>query len=226
MNQLSSNPADAGQTHNSSPFYLRYLTTSDGCLTRLDRSFFEGDTVEVAKRLLGTLLVRIVGGRRLSGRIVEVEAYRGEEDPASHAFRGMTRRNSVMFGKPGRAYVYFTMGMHWCLNVTTEKPGQAGAALVRALEPREGVDFMFKLRGQRRLVDLTSGPAKLTMAMAIDGKLNGEDLTSSKRLFLESGQAPREVGATSRVGISRGVEFKWRFFEKQSRFVSKGEPSA
>jgi len=181
--------------------------------------------VEVSKKLLGSVLVRVVRGRRISGRIVEIEAYRGAEDPASHAFRGMTRRNRVMFGEPGHAYVYFTMGMHWCLNVTTEEPGKAGAALIRALEPLEGIDFMMRLRGQRRIEDLTSGPAKLTQALKIDGKMNGEDLAESHRLFIERGQIVEAIGVSSRVGISRGAEHMWRFFEQGSGFVSKGKPS-
>jgi DNA-3-methyladenine glycosylase len=195
-------------------------------MTRLGRAFFEGDTVEVSKRLLGSVLVRVVRGRRATGRIVEVEAYRGAEDPASHAYRGMTARNRVMFGEPGRAYVYFTMGMHWCLNVTTEEPDKAGAVLVRALEPIEGIDLMSRRRGVRSLEELTNGPAKLTEALGVDGKMNGEDLTTSVRLFLESGRRVRDVGVSSRVGVSRGTEWNWRFFAKDNRFVSKGKPSA
>jgi DNA-3-methyladenine glycosylase len=195
-------------------------------MARLGLLFFEGDTVEVSKRLLGCILVRVLRGRRIAGRIVEVEAYRGAEDPASHAYRGMTRRNVVMFGEPGHAYVYFTMGMHWCLNITTEEPGTAGAVLVRALEPFEGVDMMVRRRGRNRLEELTNGPAKLTQALSIDGGMNGEDLTRSRRLFLERGRRVKDIGTSSRVGISSGTEHKWRFFLKGSRFVSKGKPSA
>jgi DNA-3-methyladenine glycosylase len=195
-------------------------------MARQGRAFFEGDTVEVSKRLLGSVLVRAVGGRRTAGRIVEVEAYRGAEDPASHAYRGMTARNRVMFGEPGRAYVYFTMGMHWCLNVTTEEPGEAGAVLVRALEPIEGIDLMSKRRGVKPMEELTNGPAKLTEALGIDGKMNGEDLTTSTRLFLERGRGVKDIGVSPRIGISRGTERNWRFFAKGNRFVSKGKPSA
>jgi len=194
-------------------------------MARLGREFFEGDTVVVSRRLLGCVLVRVSHGRRIAGRIVEVEAYRGAEDPASHAFRGMTRRNRVMFGEPGHAYVYFTMGMHWCLNVTTEEPGKAGAALIRALEPLEGIDFMMRQRGVRRVEDLADGPAKLTRALKIDGKMDGEDLAESRRLFLERGPSVKAIGVSSRVGISRGAEHKWRFFETGNKFVSKGKPS-
>ncbi len=198
----------------------------DDSMPRLGRHFFEGDTLEVGKRLLGCILVRMTDGSRIVGRIVEVEAYRGADDTASHAHRGMTKRNEVMFGKPGRAYVYFTMGMHWCLNVTTEKRGTAGAVLIRALEPLEGIDLMVGQRGRMALGKLTNGPAKLTQALSIDGGMNGEDLATSKRLFLERGHPPKDIGRSSRIGISSGTEHQWRFFEKGSRFVSKKTPSA
>jgi len=194
-------------------------------MARLGRPFFKGDTVEVAKRLLGCTLVRVADGRRIAGRIVEVEAYRGSEDPASHAYRGMTNRNKVMFGEPGHAYVYFTMGMHWCLNVTTEEPGKAGAVLVRALEPVEGIDLMAKRRRGRRLDELVSGPAKLTKALGIDGRMNGEDLATSPRLYLERGPKVKELGVSSRVGVSSGTEREWRFFVRGNEFVSRGKPS-
>lgn len=195
-------------------------------MTALGRRFFAGDTLDVARRLLGCILVRVVGGGRVAGRIVELEAYCGTDDPAGHAFRGMTQRNAVMFGEPGHAYVYFTMGMHWCLNVTTEKKGTPGAVLVRALEPLEGVGFMIRERGTSTLEELTAGPAKLTKALRIDGRLNGEDLTKSRRLFLERGPRVKRPGVSSRVGISEGTERRWRFYVRGSRFVSKGKPSA
>ena len=167
-----------------------------------------------------------MNGSRTAGRIVEVEAYRGVDDPASHAYRGITKRNEVMFGDSGHAYVYFTMGMHWCLNVTTEKPGTAGAVLIRALEPSEGVAMMARRRGTSVLQELTNGPAKLTQAMSIDGALNGENLMTSRRLFLERGRSVTDVGVSSRIGISVGTERRWRFFSKGSKFVSKKKPSA
>lgn len=182
--------------------------------------------MEVAKRLLGCHLVRVLDRRRLAGRIVEVEAYRGEDDPASHAYGGMTERNRVMFGEEGHAYVYFTMGMHWCLNVTTERVGKAGAVLIRAMEPTEGLDLMMRNRGVERTVGLTDGPAKLTQALGIDGGLNGEDMVTSRRLFLEKGRPPKSVASSPRVGVSRGTELKWRFFERGSRFVSRAKPAA
>ncbi len=194
-------------------------------MKRLGPRFFQRDTLDVARGMLGSKLVRVLDGKRLAGRIVEVEAYLGAEDPASHAYGGMTQRNRVMFGEPGCAYVYFTMGMHWCLNVTTERPGKAGAVLIRAIEPMEGVRQMLRRREGRPLEELANGPAKLTEAMGIDGRMNGENLVLSRRLFLERGPQARDVEAGPRVGISVGVEHRWRFFVGGNRFVSKGRPS-
>ena len=191
-------------------------------LGRLPRSFFERDSVQVARELLGCTLVRVVKGRRRSGTIVEAEAYRGPMDPASHAFRGRSKRNEVMFGEGGHAYVYFVYGFHNCVNVTTERVGVPGAVLVRALEPKEGLGSMMKDRGVGLPEEVASGPGKLTRALAIDRRLNGEDLVTSGRLFLEFGPPPERIGRSARVGVSRGTELPWRFFAQGSRFVSKG----
>ena len=193
-------------------------------MTRQGRRFFEGYTPKVAKALLGTLLVRVVDGERLSGTIVETEAYRGASDPASHAYGGKTKRNAVMFGEGGHAYVYFSYGFHWCLNVTTEPAGKAGAVLVRAVEPIEGLEQMLRNRSLDLDEHVTDGPGKLTQALGIDSGLNGEDLVTSDRLFIEEGKKVEGTGSSSRVGIQRGVEFKWRFFVKGNRFVSKAKP--
>ncbi|TLX99426.1 MAG: DNA-3-methyladenine glycosylase, partial [Thaumarchaeota archaeon] len=176
-------------------------------MERLPRSFFEDYTPSVAKRLLGQLLVRRIGRRFLSGMLVEVEAYRGRDDPASHAFRGETPRNRVMFGEVGKAYVYFTYGFHHCLCVKTERKGVPGAILVRALEPLEGIELMKKNRGKEELTELASGPGKLTQALKIDRRLNGEDLVLSERLFLARGKdAALEIRDSSRIGVDRGLE--------------------
>jgi len=193
-------------------------------MTRLARWFFERYTPKVAKALLGTILVRVVDGERLSGIIVETEAYRGAEDPASHAYRGRTGRNYVMFGEGGHAYVYFSYGSHWCLNVTTERAGKAGAVLIRAVEPREGLERMSMNRGPNLKERLTDGPGKLTQAFGIDSNLNGEDLVTSDRLFFEEGPKVKRVESSSRVGIRQGVEFRWRFFAEGNRYVSKARP--
>jgi DNA-3-methyladenine glycosylase len=194
-------------------------------MEKLPRSFFEDYTPSVAKRLLGQLLVRRIGKQLLSGMLVEVEAYRGQDDPASHAFRGESPRNRVMFGEAGRAYVYFTYGFHHCLNVKTERKGVAGAILIRALQPLEGIELMKKNRGKEEVRELANGPGKLTQALKIDRRLNGEDLVRSERLFLAKGRdTPLEIRDSSRIGIDRGLEFKWRYFIGGNQFVSKAKP--
>ena len=194
--------------------------------SRLRRPFFERYTPSVARELLGCRLVRIINDERVSGFIVETEAYRGQRDPASHAFRGRTRRNEVMFGPAGLAYVYFTMGAHFCLNITTERKEIPAAVLIRAIEPVEGIGAMELNRGLDDLNRLADGPGKLTKALGIDRDLDGEDIVKSRRLFLERGTKPKRILTSSRVGISAGKSFKWRFFVQGSQFVSNAKPSA
>lgn len=149
-------------------------------LAVLPRGFYDRDPLEVAPDLLGKVLVSHVGPSRRSARIVEVEAYRGDEDPASHAFRGRTRRNAVMFGPPGHLYVYFTYGMHFCANVVCWPEGRAGAVLLRAAEPLEGIEAMRRARAAARTDrDLASGPAKLCQAFGFDRSYDGMDLVPS-----------------------------------------------
>lgn len=170
---------------------------------RLDRSFYARPTLEVAQELLGTRLVRVLDGQRLSGIIVEAEAYIGEEDTACHASRGRTPRTEVMYGPPGHAYVYFIYGMHYCLNVVTEREGYPAAVLIRTIVPEEGLDVMRAHRPGRRDRELTNGPGKLCAALAIDRGFNGVDLCTSDVLFIEQGQAVRaeDVVTTPRIGI-------------------------
>jgi DNA-3-methyladenine glycosylase len=193
-------------------------------LARLQRKFFEAYTPKVARSLLGALLVRVVDGERLSGWVVETEAYRGASDPASHAYRGETPRNSVMFGGSGRAYVYFTMGMHHCLNLTAEPAGTPGAVLIRAMEPVEGLKTMLKTRDVNSAEAVAIGPGKLTQALRIDRCLNGEDVVTSRRLFLEEWKEVSDVGTSQRIGVSRGRAQRWRFFVKGNPFVSRAKP--
>lgn len=190
--------------------------------SRLGRRFFQRYTPDVARGLLGCRLVRVVGGKRLTGVIVETEAYRGRGDPASHAYPGRTARNAVMFGEAGHAYVYFSYGVHYCLNVTAEGRGRPGAVLVRALEPLEGVLEMVENRRVKGGNHTADGPGRLTQALGIDKELNGEDLVISKRLFIEPGAKPARVRRSKRIGISRGIERKWRFFIADNEFVSSG----
>jgi DNA-3-methyladenine glycosylase len=181
----------------------------------------------VARGLLGARLVRRLGGVRLSGRVVEVEAYIGSGDTACHASKGRTARTEVMFGPPGRAYVYFTYGMHWMLNAVTEEEGFPAAVLIRAIEPIEGVEAMRRRRKARREEDIARGPARLCQALAIDGALNGTDLIGGKDLFFEAGEPPGDgdVVATPRIGIDYAAagdrEAPWRFALAGSPFTSR-----
>jgi DNA-3-methyladenine glycosylase len=193
---------------------------------RLLRPFFERYTPTVARDLLGRVLVRVVEGRRLSGVIVETEAYRGARDPASHAYRGRTARNEVMYGEAGYTYVYFAYGFHHMLNLTTEAAGTPGAVLIRAIEPLEGASIMMANRGVGSLETAANGPGNLTKALRIDRSLNGEDTVTSRRLFIENGAKTAKVAVSSRVGIAVGASYKWRFYVEGSRFLSKGRPSA
>jgi DNA-3-methyladenine glycosylase len=166
------------------------------------------------------VLVREIEGRRLAGRVVEVEAYRGSDDPASHSYRGVTKRNALMFGDPGHAYVYFSYGFHWCLNLTTEGKGKPGAVLLRALEPLEGIEEMERRRGTTEVWNLTSGPGKLTKALGIDGGMNGEDVVTSSALYVLRGEPATDVAASSRIGIRVGLQHQWRYFVKGDPNVS------
>lgn len=168
----------------------------------LKKDFYHRDTIQVAKNLLGKKLVRRQKGRILSGMIVETEAYLSRSDSASHAYKGQTPRNSVMFGPAGRAYVYFIYGMHYMLNVVTEEKGSPGAVLIRAVEPLNGLHQM-QARRKKCGRDLTNGPAKLCQAMAIDKFLNGWDLTCGKTLWLEEYKAMPDtcVIRGPRIGI-------------------------
>ena len=156
------------------------------------------------------------------GRIVEVEAYRGPRDPASHAYR-RTARSEVMWGTPGTAYVYLSYGNHSCLNVVTEPRGRAGAVLLRALEPITGVALMQQRRHTRNLRLLASGPGRLTQAMGITPAHNRADLVTGP-LYLARGPRPRVVAATPRIGISVATEVRWRFVERGSPFLSRPAP--
>lgn len=176
------------------------------------RSFYARDTVKVAKCLLGKRLVRVKGRCRMEGRIVEVEAYRGLDDPASHAFRGQTLRNAPMFGEPGHAYIYFTYGNHYCLNITTQQTGTPGAVLIRAIEPVKGLQAMRRLRPNVSDSNLTNGPGKLTKALGIDRELNEVDMTKPGQLFIaDSDETNFKIAKSARVGISSGTDLLWRF---------------
>lgn len=184
--------------------------------------FYRQDTFKLVPKILGKILVRKIGRRLLAGRIVEVEAYVGN-DPASHAANGMTDRNRPMYEDGGIAYVYFTYGMHFCFNIVTERKGFPAALLVRALEPITGIEEMKKARKTDNLKNLTNGPAKLCQALRIDRALNGMRLDGGELFIADDGFRTREgdVGSSTRVGIKTGTEFEWRFYLKGNVFVSR-----
>jgi DNA-3-methyladenine glycosylase len=185
---------------------------------RVPRDFYVRPTLEVARCLLGTRLVRVEAGRRTSGTIVETEAYIGEEDLGCHARAGLTPRTQVMYGAPGHAYIYFTYGMHWMLNFVTEPEGIPAAVLIRAILPEEGVEVIAARRYGQLPARWTDGPAKICQALAIDGTMNGLDLCAPQAaLFVESGDPIPEARVTTgpRVGLNTVPEpwksIPWRF---------------
>ncbi len=187
----------------------------------LTTSFYRQPTGVVARKLLGKYLIRSLDGAVLVGRIVETEGYYYRGDPACHALRGMTKRNEVMFGQCGHAYVYFTYGNHYLLNVVTGKVGRGEAVLIRALEPIEGLDVMCQRRGREKELDLTTGPGKLTEALAIDLSLNGSDLRSSELMIArKERQQNFTVGRSARIGISNGKDLLERYYIAGNRYVS------
>ena len=196
-------------------------------MPRLGREFFARDTLTVARELLGERLVRTLGGERASGRIVEVEAYIGETDQASHARSGRTKRNGAMYGPPGHAYIYLIYGMHHCLNIVTEGEGFPAAVLIRALEPEAGIDAMRLRRGGRDGVQLTGGPARLCQALGIDRRLDGADLCApDARLYLERGMdvADSAVVYGPRVGVRGDAlarRVPWRLYLSDNQHVSR-----
>jgi|SRR5579872_116413 len=192
----------------------------------LPRNFYDRDPRLVGPDLLGKILVRRDGRKLLTGRIVEVEAYLGAEDPAAHASIGKTARNAVLFGPPGYAYVYFIYGNHYCLNVSCLPDGLPGGILFRAVEPIQGMDAMFKLRGINKSSDLrrlTRGPGRLAAAFGINRERdNRKDLTSSRSdLYIaDDGAPPPEVLITKRIGIKKAADMPLRYIVPGNRFVS------
>jgi DNA-3-methyladenine glycosylase len=196
---------------------------------RLTRGFFARPCLEVAPDLIGLLLVHeLADGARLVGRIVEVEAYLGDgSDASSHAHRGPTARNRVMFGPPGHIYVYRSMGIHLCANVVCEPAGRAAAVLMRAAEPLAGEARMRALRGGRGGRELASGPGKLAQAFAIELAHDGSDLLrGALRIEREAGAAPLALCAGPRIGITRAAGLPYRFFARDSPHVTRSALNA
>ena len=190
----------------------------------LNSAFFGRDSRTVARRLLGKKLIRQLTGIVVSGLIVETEAYFGRQDSASHAFKGRTPRNAIMFGPPGMAYIYLIYGLHHMLNVVTEADGTPGAVLIRAVEPLDGQQHMAARRGGT--TNLTNGPGRLCQAFAVDRSLNGWDYSRGSRLWLEDCQSlsDEQIAIGPRVGIdsARPAERQapWRFWIKDNPYVS------
>ncbi len=189
----------------------------------LPRSFYERDPLDVAPELLNKVIESRVGGRTVRARLVEVEAYRGRHDPGAHSYRGETPRNRSMFGPPGRLYVYFIYGMHWCANVVCEQPGVGHAVLLRGAAPVSGLET---LRARRRAArsdrELCSGPARLAEALAITGTLDGADLLAGPVRLLDDDVAPpARPGVSRRIGLRRGAEHPWRFYVEGDPNVSR-----
>lgn len=190
---------------------------------RLPRSFYARAATEVAPDLLGQILVRALpDGTRAAARIVEVEAY-GPDDPASHAFRGMTPRNAAMFGPPGHLYVYFTYGMHFCMNAVCGGMGEGTAVLLRAGEPLEGVERMRARRNRERTLELCSGPGRFTQALGVTRSEDGADLVDGGSLWVERASRSEAIETGIRVGV-RETTRSWRYWLEGNPFVSRGRP--
>ena len=186
-----------------------------------DWDWLSGDVVEVARRLLGCELLVALNGTTVRVRIVETEAYH-QTDAASHSYKGRTPRTDVMFGPPGRLYVYFTYGMHYCMNVVTGPEGEGSAVLIRGVEPLIGIE---ELRNNRPNVadgQLTNGPAKVCKALGIDKSFNGHVLSDPPvQLVQSSALSDSEIVQTTRIGISQATDKPWRFYIRDNMFVSK-----
>ena len=181
-------------------------------MNNLPREFYHQNTVTVAKKLLGKKIVRKIGKCEVSGIITETEAYRHKDDPASHAFKKKTERNKAMFEDVGRAYVYFTYGMHYCFNVVARHPNtKAGAVLIRAIKPEKGIEIMLKNRKISDLKNLSNGPAKLAQALEITKKQYGVNLTNDSKLFITNGIKSKKITASSRIGIREATDKLWNF---------------
>lgn len=187
----------------------------------MEWSFLEGPAQDVAKRLLGCELEHVLNGVPVRVRIVETEAYH-QTDAASHSYKGRTPRTDVMFGPPGHLYVYFTYGMHYCMNVVCGPEGEGSAVLLRAAEPLQGEGLLERNRKGKSGIELLNGPAKLCQALAIDRKWNGHDLSKSPlKLRITPAVTQENIVQTTRIGISRAIDVPWRFYMRGNPYVSR-----
>ena len=183
--------------------------------------FYSGDTAKVARELLGKILVRKLGTKTLKAIIVETEAYYGKDDPASRAYHGKKKFNKVMWENPGRIYIYH-VHQYWMLNIIAHQEGKVGGVLIRALEPVDGIETMKKNRPGKQITNLTSGPGKLTLALLIDKSLNGIDATSvNSPIYVLENKNRFEIMTSHRIGVTRDLEEKLRFYIKGNPFVSR-----
>ena len=193
-------------------------------MKQLKESFFRKDAVALAKDLLGNYLVHESPKGRIAGKIVETESYL-EKDPASHSYRGRSKRNNSMFMKGGTSYVYFTYGMYHCFNISANRENIGEAVLIRSLEPVEGIDIMKRNRKIDDIRNLCNGPAKLVMALGISKDHDGIDMSSErspiKVIKITNGIGKKDIVETERIGISKGKNSPYRFYIKNSLFVSK-----
>ncbi len=195
---------------------------------KLKKSFYLRELISVARDLLGKILVKSNGKEFLAGKIVEVEAYHGDLDKAAHSYGGITKRNEIMFEAGGHLYVYFTYGAHHCCNVVTGKKGEGTAVLIRAVEPVLGLErliknrFGRKLKNEKELFNLTSGPGKVCAAFGINKKHSGTDLMG-KEIFILDGEKikSKDIGVSKRIGITRSIDLPWRFFIKNNPYLSR-----
>ena len=195
---------------------------------KLKKSFYQRELLIIARELLGKVLVKSSIKEILAGKIVEVEAYHGDIDEAAHSYGGITKRNEIMFEAGGYLYVYFTYGAHHCCNVVTGKKDQGTAILIRAVEPFIGLERMIenrfgrKLKSDKEIFNLTSGPGKVCQAFGIDRTHSGTDLTG-KEIFILDGEKikSKEIGISKRIGITRSVDLQWRFFIKNNPYLSR-----
>lgn len=201
-------------------------------MKKLDREFYNRDSILVAQEILGKTLVHEISGQRVAVKIVEAEAYMGIEDKAAHSYGGRrTPRVEVMYGNPGFSYVFMIYGMHYCFNVVTKEPGIPQAVLIRAAEPLEGTEWMAQRRFGKSYAELTkhqrrglaNGPGKLCSALSIDKSCNGMDLCGDTIYFEEGNREKFSIRSTKRIGIDyaeEAVEFPWRFYIKDNEYVS------
>lgn len=195
---------------------------------KLQFDFYNRSATSVAKSLLGKIFVRKIKGKILSGSIVEVEAYDGKNDEASHSYNGRTNRNRTMFGKAGHLYVYFTYGMHFCSNVVTDKDNCGAAVLIRAIEPIDGINILAQNRfgkksiSEKELINLCNGPAKICQAFSITKENDGINLTGEEIYILDAPTVHEgSIVSTTRIGIKKSIDLPWRYYIKDNRYISK-----